>query len=255
MRYFLHSVAIFTPKYQIKIFRQPVTPGRYFRCVHPASGYDETCFQIRVHLRTDSRKQHQIFRSRQSQKLSSRAFCWFSGGRSVTKAITVEDWLGVGLAGWADKQPESGGEGGRLGRGGRKRKTKRVGWKWRQMKEKTWSKEGAHRKSGFPSLAAEKLLFSIKVSFLLPLTLSPEAALITAMPKSDSQHCFTHRLLVPIIWDSTPRKWCPKRSETGPFLLSILKFEKMICQLTDMTNMLNLTTARWCLAFVGYPVY
>lgn len=41
-------------------------------------------------------------------------FCWFSGGRSVTTAVTVEDWQGVGLAGRADKQPGRRGEG--LGR-------------------------------------------------------------------------------------------------------------------------------------------
>lgn len=48
--------------------------------------------------------------------------CCFSGGRSVTTAVTVEDRLGVGLAGRADKQPGRRGE----GRGGRKRKAKGV---------------------------------------------------------------------------------------------------------------------------------
>lgn len=53
------------------------------------------------------------------EKLPLAARCWFSGGRSVTTAVTVEDWLGVGLAGGADKQP------GRRGEGlGRKRKMK-----------------------------------------------------------------------------------------------------------------------------------
>lgn len=53
------------------------------------------------------------------EKVPLAACCWFSGGRSVTTAVTVEDWLGVGPAGGADKQP------GRRGEGvGRKRKTK-----------------------------------------------------------------------------------------------------------------------------------
>lgn len=90
---------------------------------------------------------------------------WFSGGRSVTTAITVEHRLGVGPAGRADKQ----------GRGGGGRR--RVGWRWgRRKKREGASDEREDVRRGFTGsrdlllediLSREALvLLSYKVCFL-----------------------------------------------------------------------------------------